>query len=252
MTKCKVTERALPEAKHDRDFIIGVSIGLGQHFTAIAILERFEELTGEAKNLKWLTKVRYEAPHLERLPLDAGYTEITERLKALIADLPPHGRLRTLVDWTICDRPPIDHMRKENLKVIPVRIVQSGDTSGGSLFGFSVRKHLLFSSLRLLFNDGRLDISEELPETAELMKELQNFSLRPPSGTTTDLEAWRENPGDDLVFAMMMPCWYGEKKLGTIFHLPPMPRAPVETRQPTLDELLKLQPNTDPDGMERL
>jgi hypothetical protein len=252
MTKCKVTGRVLPETKHDRDFIIGVSIGLGQHFTAIAILERFEELTGEAKNLKWLTKVRYESPHLERLKLDAGYTEITERLKALIADLPPHGRLRTLVDWTICDRPPIDHMRKEKLKVIPVRIVQSGNPSGGSLFGFSVRKHLLFSSLRLLFNDGRLEISEELPETAELMKELQNFSLRPPSGTTTDLEAWRENPSDDLVFAMMMPCWFGEKKLGTIFHLPPMPRAPVDPRTVTLDELLKLQPKQEGDGILRL
>ena len=43
-----------------------------------------------------------------------------------------------------------------------------------------------------------------------------------------------------------------EKKLGSIFHPPPLPRAPVETRQPTPDELLKLQPNTDPDGMERL
>ncbi len=51
---------------------------------------------------------------------------------------------------------------------------------------------------------------------------------------------------------MMMPAWFGEKKLGSILHLPPMPRAPVETRAVTLDELLKLQPNQDPDGMERL
>ena len=247
MIECKVTGRQLPEAKHDRDFIIGVSIGLGQDFTAIAILERFEELTGEAKNRKWLTAVRYEAPHLERLSLDAGYIEITERLKGLIADLPSHGRLRTLVDWTICDRPPIDHMRKENLKVAPVRVVQSGDTSGGSLFGFSVRKHLLFSSLRLLFDDGRLEISEELPEAAELMKELQNFSLRPPSGTTADLEAWRERPSDDLVFAMMLPCWFGEKKLWSILKKPPMPATPVETRSLTFDELLKLQSWPDSD-----
>ncbi len=252
MTKCKLTGRALPEAKHDRDFIIGVSIGLAQDFTAICILERFEELTGEAKNGRWLTAFRYQAPHLEWLPLDAGYIEITERLKELIADLPSYGRLRTLVDWTICDRPLIDHMRKENLKVVPVRIMQSGTVSGGSYYGFSVRKHLLFSNLRLLFNAGRLKIPEALPEAAELIKELQSFSLRSHSNLTNDLEAWRENPGDDLVFAMMMPCWFGEKKLGSILHLPPMPRAPVETRQPTLDELLDLQPKQDPDGTLRL
>ncbi len=50
MTKCKVTDRTLPEAKHGCDFLFGVSIGQGQDFTAIAVLERFEELTGEAKN----------------------------------------------------------------------------------------------------------------------------------------------------------------------------------------------------------
>ncbi len=40
MTECKVTGRKLPEAKHDRDFIIGVSIGLAQDITAIAILSK--------------------------------------------------------------------------------------------------------------------------------------------------------------------------------------------------------------------
>jgi hypothetical protein len=51
---------------------------------------------------------------------------------------------------------------------------------------------------------------------------------------------------------MMMPFWFGERRLGPILKLPPMPRAPVETRQPTLDELLDLQPKQDPDGTLRL
>jgi hypothetical protein len=251
MTECKVTGRKLPEAKHDRDFIIGVSIGLAQDFTAIAVLERFEELTGESKNGRWLTAVRYAAPHLERLPLGTGFIEITEHLKALIADLPPHGRLRTLVDRTICGRPPIDHMRKQGLTVAAVKIMQSGTARGGVYFGFSVPKDEMASSLMLLFQADRLKI-RDMPEADELTNELQNYSPKPSSVIGKDLEAWRERPSDDLVFAMMMPCWFGERRLQSILRLPPMPRAPVETRQPTLDELLDLQPKQDPDGMERL
>ncbi len=251
MTECKVTGRKLPEAKHDRDFIIGVSIGLAQDFTAIAVLERFEELTGEAKNGGWLTKIRYEAPYLERLRLGTGFIEITEHLKELIADLPPHGRLRTLVDRTICGRPPIDHMRKEGLTVAPIKIMQSGVARGGVYFGMSVPKDEMASSLMLLYQADRLKV-RDMPEADELSNELQNYSHKPSSVIGKDLEAWRERPSDDLVFAMMMPCWFGERRLQSILHLPPMPRAPVETRQPTLDELLKLQPKSDPDGTIRL
>ena len=53
---------------------------------------------------------------------------------------------------------------------------------------------------------------------------------------------------DDLVLAAAMAAWLGEKRLWSILKLPPMPRAPVETRQPTFDELIKLQPQNDPDG----
>jgi len=247
-----MTKSTLPEAKHERDFIIGVSIGLAQEFTAIAVLERIEELNGESKNGKWLTAVRYEAPHLERLPLGTGYIEITEHLKELIADLPPYGRLRTLVDKTICGRPPIDHMRAQDLRVVPVRIMLSGAARGGSYFGFSVSKYELVSTLTLLFQADRLKI-RDTPEAAELVKELQSFDFRSSSqAATSDLEAWREKPGDDLVFATMLPSWFGERLLPSILHLPPMPIAPVETRQPTLDQLLGLQPAPNPDGIKRL
>ncbi len=64
----------------------------------------------------------------------------------------------------------------------------------------------------------------------------------------------RHNPRmtGDLVLAAAMAAWYGEKKLRSILHLPPMPRAPIETREPTLDELIKLQPMSGPDGGPRI
>ncbi len=61
-------------------------------------------------------------------------------------------------------------------------------------------------------------------------------------------EAWRESDHDDLVLAAAMAAWYGERRLGSILHLPPMPRPPIETRQPTLDELIGLQRKGEADG----
>ncbi len=65
-------------------------------------------------------------------------------------------------------------------------------------------------------------------------------------------EAWREGDHDDLVLAAAMAAWYGEKKLRSILYLPPLPRAPIETRQPTLEELIKLQPTSGPDRAPRI
>ena len=47
--------------------------------------------------------------------------------------------------------------------------------------------------------------------------------------------------------AAAMACWYGEKMLGPILHLPPMPRPSIEIRQPTLDALIEMQPGPNPD-----
>ena len=81
----KLSAENIARAKHGRDFIIGVDLGQARDYTAICILERFEELTGEAANGRWLTQVRYEMPHLERPPLGTSYPDIIERLKELIA-----------------------------------------------------------------------------------------------------------------------------------------------------------------------
>ncbi len=112
----------LPDAKHGRDFIIGVDLGQARDYTAIAVLERIEELTGEAAKGRWLTQVRYEMPHLERPPLGTSYPAIIARIKDLIARLPAYERLKIVVDRTGVGRPVTDLMRAAKLKIIPITI----------------------------------------------------------------------------------------------------------------------------------
>ena len=232
----------LPEAKHKRDFLIGVDLGQARDYTAIAVFERFEELTGKAERGRWKTQTRYELPHLERPPLGTSYPAIIDQLLEMIARLPPHERLKILVDRTGVGRPVVDLMRRAKLQVIPITITAGGTARGGAYGGFNVPKRELVSNLAILFQSGRLKVARTLPEAATLVEELQNFKMKITTAGNDTYEAWRESDHDDLVLAAAMACWHGEKKLGSILKLPPMPRPPIETRQPSLDELLSMQP----------
>ncbi len=238
----------LPDAKHGRDFIIGVDLGQARDYTAIAILERIEELTGEAAKGRWLTQVRFEMPHLERPPLGTSYPAIIARLKNLIAKLPAYERLKIVVDRTGVGRPVVDLMRAAKLQIIPITITGSGKVSGGAFGGYNVPKKELVSNLVIVFQADRLKIARALPEAPVLVEELQNFKLKITTAGNDTYEAWRESDHDDLVLAAAMAAWCGEKRLWSILKLPPMPRAPIETRQPTLEELIKLQPDANSDG----
>ncbi len=80
------------------------------------------------------------------------------------------------------------------------------------------------------------------------LREATNFKMKITTASNELYENWRESDIDDIVLAAAMAAWLGEKRLWSILKLPPMLRPPIEARQPTLDELIKLQPKKDPDG----
>ncbi len=212
----RLSAELIAQAKHDRDFITGVDLGQARDYTAIAILERFEELTGAAEKGRWTTRVRYEMPHLERPPLGTSYPAITDRLKDLISRLPAYERLKVLVDQTGCGRPVVDLMRREKLKIVPVTITAGDSASGGSYYGFNVPKRVLVSNLAILFQADRLKIARGLPEAPAMIEELQNFRIKFTKAGNDTYEAWRESDHDDLVLAAAMAAWFGERKLWSI------------------------------------
>ena len=238
----------LPDAKHERDFVIGVDIGQARDYTAIAIFQRIEELTGEAEDGRWATRVRYELPHLERPPLGTPYPMIIERLKELIAGLPAHGRLNLVVDQTGCGRPVVDLMRKEKLSIVPVNITMIG-VAHFERGVWNLPKHELVSNLAILLQSERLKIASALPDAATLIGELQSFRTTiTPAGN----EAWRESDHDDLLLAGAIACWFAERKLGSILELPPMPAPPIERRAPTFDQMLKTLPKRGGEGRRKI
>ena len=144
-------------------------------------------------------------------------------------------------------------MRLAKLRVTPIMITGGAAARGSRWGGYNVPKKELVSNLAILFQSGKLKISRKLPDAPVLVDELQNFKMKITIAGNDTYEKWRESDHDDLVLAAAIACWYGEKKLWSILHLPPMPPAPtMAPRPPTYDEIIKMQPDEQEDEWPRI
>jgi hypothetical protein len=91
-------------------------------------------------------------------------------------------------------------------------MITGGDneTSEGSTH--RVPKMTLVSALQALLHEGRLHIQKELPEAAELVRELQDFRVKYTEGGHLTFQA-REGRHDDLVLALAIAVWRARKHI---------------------------------------
>ena len=73
---------------------------------------------------------------------------------------------------------------------------------------------LIVNLLTLFQNpDTRFKVASTLPLAGKFEEELQRFSLKTVTLNSNDPEAWRENPNDDLVFALALATWRANEYL---------------------------------------
>ena len=89
------------------------------------------------------------------------------------------------------------------------------DEKGG---GFSVPKKDLVGALQVLLTSGRLRVEPvrgtSLAKWAPtLQREFENFRVKITAHANETYEAWREKEHDDLVLAVAIACWCGEKAM---------------------------------------
>ncbi len=89
--------------------------------------------------------------------------------------------------------------------------------TGASAFrgptSFHIPKTELVGTLQVLLQTRRLRIARGLPDAELLVHELENFKLKMALARDESMEAWREGPQDDLVFAAALAAWVGEQAL---------------------------------------
>jgi hypothetical protein len=183
-------------------FYIGLDLGQAQDYTAIAVVEK-KELPKPAE---------YHVRHLERPKLGTPYPAIVDRVKQLMASSSLQNKTALVVDATGVGAPVVDMFRKAGLAPVAITIT-GGNTVSREASGYHVPKRDLVTTLQVLFQSGRLKVAGSLPEARTLVNELLNFKVKINVKTAHDsYEAWREGIHDDLVLAVSLACWYGEKQ----------------------------------------
>lgn len=223
---------------HRPDFLIGLDLGQAQDYSALCVLERSFVNTGRVVQVEVplattsafdsvtfdepafrsepIYARHYAARHLERLPLGTPYPAQVARVKAL------HDRLKAdtgsapllVVDQTGTGRPVVDMLRAVGLAPLAITITGGNAVSRDGL-EFKVPKRDLVSATQVLLQSERLKIAKALPEaqtlTAELLAFKVSISLKGHDSYGNDVGPWREAPHDDLVLAVALACWYGER-----------------------------------------
>jgi hypothetical protein len=158
----------------------------------------------------------YAVRRITRWPLGTSYTEIAAQVTALVLR-PPLPGCRLVVDATGVGTAVVEILRralaeaKASVSLMPV-LITAGHGKGGLERGtWSVPKKELVSVLQSLLQGQRLKFAR-LPERDMLVKELQTFKVKVSAATGHEsFEAWRERDHDDMVLALALACWAGER-----------------------------------------
>lgn len=156
--------------------------------------------------------VEYHVRHLERPPLGTRYPVIVARVRTLLAMPPLDSQTPLVVDRTGVGVAVTDLFDASGLRPHAITITGGDEIIRDGPYHTKVPKRELVGNLVAVFQTGRLKIAAGLAEGEALVNELVNFKVKVNLATGHDsYEAWRESVHDDLVLAVAMACWHGEK-----------------------------------------
>lgn len=223
--------------KHPPGYIVGVDLGQARDYTAICVLEYTDRQTGRSRQRRvgnWATggasdlvpetEHVYQVRHLERLPLGTPYPEQAERVAAVINRVkalqreqhvwpqPEPKAPRLVADQTGVGRPVVDMLRALDLRGLYAVTIHGGDGVSRTGREYRIPKRELVSVLQVLLQTDRLSVAKALPEADTLVREMLAFKVKiSDKGHDSYGNDWRENDHDDLVLAVALAAWVGER-----------------------------------------
>ena len=195
-------------------FFIGLDLGQAQDFTALAVLTR-PRVTGRERPQD--RQPPYAVPHLHRFPLGTPYPTIVAAVVELLRSPPLKGSM-LVADQTGVGRAVVD-MLEDGLRgrvtchFCPITITGGHEVTKSSVGELRVPKKELVGCLQVLLQTRRLKVAQSLPEAATLVRELETFRVKITEAAHETFGAWREGQHDDLVLAVALAAWVGERCL---------------------------------------
>jgi hypothetical protein len=188
------------------EYAIGLDLGQASDYTALTVVERLPPTPGESG-----AQSQHHLRHVERLPLGTPYPAVVEHVGSMLARPELEGRRSLIVDATGVGRPVVDLLRRANLQPVPV-VVHGGNETTVDGNGFRrVPKRELVSTAQVLLQSGRLKFAASMPLVKTLVDELLKFEVKITETGHDTYGAWREGAHDDLVFALALATWWGER-----------------------------------------
>lgn len=188
-------------------YFVGLDLGQARDYTAVAVLQRD----------RWPPATpalpAYTLGHLERYQLGTGYPQVVRSVGALLGRSPLRGGPTLLaVDGTGVGRAVVDMVRPV-YQPTPVLITGGAAVTVDPEGYWHVPKRDLVGVLQALLQSRRLRIPAALPLADTLARELGAFRVKLTAAANESFEAWRERDHDDLVLAVALAAWCGERVL---------------------------------------
>lgn len=200
-------------------FIAGMDIGQMADPTALAILEWTMVL------LHGQLEPRWDVRHLERVPLQTAYPTMARGLRVRLEQL--RARCLVVLDCTGVGQAVVDDFREvwteydsltrqrtpaPNKPPMIALHITGGETARFERWDDAyVPKRDIVMGLVLALQQHRFRVAASLPEAATLFKEGQNFQWKVSKAGNDLYGAWREGQHDDLLLAVAIAVWYGDR-----------------------------------------
>jgi hypothetical protein len=206
-----------------RDYFIGLDLGQAQEFTALAVLERPPVPPGAPIEER---RPVYSLRHLQRFPPATPYPEIVVAVRALLQTPPLPGAV-LVIDETAVGRPVVnlflDGLQHQAACIFFPLTISAGHEETVTDNGIYIPKKELVGALQALMATQRLRIPRTLREAALLVKEMEHFKVKPRPAQTEEIDTWRDGEQGDLVLALALAAWYGEKGVPPLYDPPEYP-----------------------------
>lgn len=178
------------------DYIVGLELGKADGYSTLAVVSRVA--------LHQDPESPYDICHLRRFSPGTPLTDITAEIFGLLLWLPIMEWSPIVVDVTGAGRAIIDLLKFKGVWPYSVTVVpgtaETGDTSD-----YKIPKWSLVSIIQMLLRSKRIVITRSFPEINSLATGLREFKR--------EYGTWRVSPYDDVVLAVAMATWFGERKL---------------------------------------
>lgn len=189
---------------------LGLDIGQAADYTALVADDVTMEQVGYDAKGEQTFELVHRVRYAERFPLGVSYPVMAQKV-AHMTEASALKDSHLVVDATGVGRPVVDILRGAHVHMFPVMITPGSSESFDADTGFwHVPKRELISSVQVVLGHGRLRFAK-LPESETIKRELQNFKLKISKTGNDTYEAWRDGDHDDLVLALAMAVYFGER-----------------------------------------